>query len=159
VVLDASGNIVQVGDKSNVVDDALGGSAYYLGRIELEIPLGSSGKELGLRPSIFVDAGALWGLNQPNLIVPRKFCVPTKAGVGISTPGEDNSCPTDTRLAIDSPYLEVYRGDTPSPRLSVGFGVNWNSPFGPFRIDIAKALMKADGDDTKLITFNVGTAF
>ena len=31
--------------------------------------------------------------------------------------------------------------------------------FGPFRIDIAKALTKADGDDTKLITFNVGTAF
>jgi outer membrane protein insertion porin family len=37
--------------------------------------------------------------------------------------------------------------------------VNWNSPFGPFRIDIAKALIKAEGDDTKLFTFNVGTAF
>jgi hypothetical protein len=41
----------------------------------------------------------------------------------------------------------------------VGAGVNWNSPFGPFRIDIAKALTKAEGDDTKLLTFNVGTAF
>ncbi|MEA2283929.1 MAG: outer membrane protein insertion porin family, partial [Solirubrobacteraceae bacterium] len=32
-------------------------------------------------------------------------------------------------------------------------------PFGPFRIDIAKALIKAPGDQTKLLTFNVGTAF
>ena len=52
-----------------------------------------------------------------------------------------------------------FLGNTPSPRLSVGFGVNWNSPFGPFRIDIAKALLSEPGDDTKLFTFNVGTAF
>ena len=50
-------------------------------------------------------------------------------------------------------------GNTAKPRVSVGFGVNWNSPFGPFRIDIAKALVKAEGDDTKFFTFNVGTAF
>ena len=56
-------------------------------------------------------------------------------------------------------FEEEYLGDTLKPRLSVGFGVNWNSPFGPFRIDIAKALLKEPGDDTKLITFNVGTQF
>jgi outer membrane protein assembly factor BamA len=39
-------------------DDALGGRAYYLGRAELEIPLGSAPSELGLRPSVFVDVGA-----------------------------------------------------------------------------------------------------
>jgi outer membrane protein insertion porin family len=58
-----------------------------------------------------------------------------------------------------NPFEEFYFGDTWKPRLSVGFGVNWNSPFGPFRIDIAKALLKEPGDDTKLITFNVGTQF
>jgi outer membrane protein insertion porin family len=41
----------------------------------------------------------------------------------------------------------------------VGFGVNWNSPFGPFRIDIAKVLLKEPGDQPKTITFNVGTQF
>ena len=56
-------------------------------------------------------------------------------------------------------FEEVYLGDTLKPRVSVGFGVNWNSPFGPFRIDIAKALLKEPGDDAKLITFNVGTQF
>ena len=45
------------------------------------------------------------------------------------------------------------------PRLSVGIGVNWDSPFGPLRIDIAKALLKQEGDDTKLFSFNVGTQF
>jgi len=57
------------------------------------------------------------------------------------------------------PFREVYLGDSPSPRVSVGFGVNWNSPFGPFRVDIARALVHEPGDDTKLFTFNVGTAF
>jgi outer membrane protein insertion porin family len=33
------------------------------------------------------------------------------------------------------------------------------SPFGPLRIDIAKAILKQEGDDTKLFSFNVGTSF
>ena len=45
------------------------------------------------------------------------------------------------------------------PRLSIGIGVNWVSPFGPLRLDLAKALLKQKGDDTKLFTFNVGTQF
>jgi outer membrane protein insertion porin family len=56
-------------------------------------------------------------------------------------------------------FEERFLGDSWKPRLSVGFGVNWNSPFGPFRIDIARALLKQEGDDTKLFTFNVGTQF
>ena len=56
-------------------------------------------------------------------------------------------------------FREVYFGDTAKPRLAIGIGVNWNSPFGPFRIDFAKVLLKAEGDDTKKFTFNVGTQF
>jgi outer membrane protein insertion porin family len=41
----------------------------------------------------------------------------------------------------------------------VGIGVNWNSPFGPFRIDFAHVLSKVDGDETKKFTFSVGTQF
>ena len=57
------------------------------------------------------------------------------------------------------PFQEVFLGDSPRPRVSIGIGVNWNSPFGPFRIDFAKVLMKQKGDDTKSFTFNVGTQF
>ena len=43
--------------------------------------------------------------------------------------------------------------------MSVGIGVNWNSPFGPFRINFAYPLLKQEGDDTKRFSFNVGTQF
>ena len=64
-----------------------------------------------------------------------------------------------TSSGVIGAFTERYVGDSPSPRVSIGIGVNWNSPFGPFRIDIAKALVKQKGDDTKLFNFNVGTAF
>ncbi len=69
--------------------------------------------------------------------------------------------PTDFKLPDQQlpPFKEAFFADSPKPRVSVGFGINWNSPFGPFRIDIAKALVKVKGDNTKLITFNVGTQF
>jgi outer membrane protein insertion porin family len=153
VPFDATG--APILDAKRITDDALGGRALYQARAELEIPLGSSGRELGLRPSLFVDAGAVFGLKAPPLI---KYCAPgTNAPTGTNgasvLPGQ--SCPANTLASFEERYL----GDTPKPRISVGFGVNWNSPFGPFRIDIAKALTKADGDDTKLFTFNVGTGF
>jgi outer membrane protein insertion porin family len=147
-------NGLPITDRSRISDDALGGRAFYRGRAELEIPLGSSGRELGLRPSIFADVGALFGVKQPPLI---KFCSPTST-TGTergSTVVPGQACPAGTRANFEERFL----GNTAKPRISVGAGVNWNSPFGPFRIDIAKALTKAEGDDTKLFSFNVGTAF
>ena len=52
-----------VGDQ--LVDDALGGTAYYLGRFEVEIPLGSGARELGLRPSIYAQFGSLFNITRP----------------------------------------------------------------------------------------------
>ena len=56
-------------------------------------------------------------------------------------------------------FKELFQGNSAKPRLSIGIGVNWVSPFGPLRIDLAKALLKQEGDDTKLFSFNVGTQF
>jgi len=56
-------------------------------------------------------------------------------------------------------FEEVFLGNSPSPRVSVGIGVSWNSPFGPFRFDLAKALKTQPGDDVQLFQFNVGTQF
>ncbi|MFZ5795914.1 MAG: BamA/TamA family outer membrane protein, partial [Pseudomonadota bacterium] len=58
-----------------------------------------------------------------------------------------------------APFKEVFGGNSARPRISVGAGVNWNSPFGPLRIDLAYAVLKDKSDDSKLITFNVGTQF
>jgi outer membrane protein insertion porin family len=182
IPFDEQGNPIT--ERRRIVDDAIGGRAYYLGRAEVEIPLGSGAKDLGLRPSVFLDVGALFGVKRPlptavfpdangdgklePLVRPilsaegLRQCVPTVSGGQVITiPNDAAGCPTGTNLAANTiePFLERFVGNTPKPRVSVGFGVNWNSPFGPFRIDIAKALVKAEGDDTKLITFNVGTAF
>src|SRR3546814_11820228 len=54
---DGSITYVRGEGNNNVSDDALGGKAYYLARAEMEIPLGSGARELGLRPSIFAEIG------------------------------------------------------------------------------------------------------
>lgn len=160
----ATGNYIRSDGNNNVSDDALGGKIYYLARAEVEIPLGSGAREMGLRPSIFMDAGAVAGLKNPGTINFAGYCDPgTSAPTGstrVRATGTASApvCGANFDFAGGN-FEEEYLGDTLKPRLSVGFGVNWNSPFGPFRIDIAKALLKEPGDDNKLITFNVGTQF
>ena len=127
----ADGTVVE--DESTWVNDSIGGQAYYLGRVELQVPLGSKGAELGLRPSVYVDVGGLWDAPQQIFITPPP-------------PGQFG-------------YKEFYYGDSAAPRVSIGAGVSWNSPFGPFRFDLAKALVTQQGDITKVFQFNVGTQF
>ena len=158
-------------------DDALGGKVYYLAHAEIEIPLGAGARELGLRPAVFVDAGAVGNLRSPvlyngNGIYNGTCTVSTTAADGTVTNGTpvlakrpgQVGCPLPASAAETVTYngngfQETFLGNTLSPRLSIGFGVNWNSPFGPFRIDIAKALLKQPGDDPKTVTFNIGTQF
>jgi len=206
--LDGSGNYVLPTDvtRNNTVDDALGGRAYYLGHVELELPLGSGARELGLRPSIFMDVGSVFGVKKPRLTciqgstdsscstffqrdangnplpifrdildtngnvqyvntvtnsdgTTSQTITPCAIGTGTSATSCTGTTVNTRYQSTIAPFQEQFFGNTWKPRLSVGFGVNWNSPFGPFRIDIAKALLKEPGDDTQLITFNVGTQF
>lgn len=46
-----------------------------------------------------------------------------------------------------------------SPRVAAGFGVAWDSPFGPIRLDFARAFVKQDFDKTESFRFDVGTKF
>jgi outer membrane protein insertion porin family len=185
---DAAGKQILVTDKDQIVDDALGGRAYYSGRLELEIPLGAGARELGLRPTVYVQAGALFGLTRPQATI--DFPVAAD-GTVLPLPARDNDgndlfsyvnaagqvattiCPAglpdsaggcngiipNTPQIAAQPFFERFVGNSAKPRISVGTGVNWNSPFGPLRVDLAYALVKDIGDDDKLITFNVGTAF
>jgi outer membrane protein insertion porin family len=169
-------------DERARIDDALGGRAYYQGRVEIDIPLGSGAKELGLRPSIFLDVGSVFKVKTPTLTTLANFRDPadgrtkflcrnattgaTEFGTqAVTTPpggsptpsGDYNQCRTG--FSPQAPFEERFFGDSWKPRMSVGAGVNWNSPFGPFRIDFAYALLKEEGDDTKKFSFNVGTQF
>ena len=167
-----------VTDRKQYSDDSLGGRAYYFGKFELQIPLGSGAQELGIRPSLFANFGSVFGVKSPVTISnppPGQFrevsnadgtrlCVVTDVtnttATNQSVPA-GTDCPTGTTIngSSISPFEERFLGNTWRPRVSVGLGVNWNSPFGPFRIDVAKALVKYPGDDPKLFTFNVGTQF
>ena len=158
---------------TNQVSDALGGKTYYMGRLELEAPTNSTLKSLGLRPSVFVDVGSVWNLTRPNLANIPGFCsIVEGTAPNLSTRTEaltagqtQTDCPTalgvpaSSTISFAPGFREFYRGDSPKPRLAIGIGVNWTSPFGPLRLDLAKALLTQEGDDTKLFSFNVGTAF
>ncbi|WP_121076993.1 outer membrane protein assembly factor BamA [Sphingomonas trueperi] len=201
----ATGTQTVITSRDQIVDDALGGKAYYLTKAELELPLGSGAAELGLRPSIYVQMGSLFSIRRPavNGYFPP-YIDPTTGKQGVNndalnspsvTPrplndsagnplytvtsgdqlGNYTTCTIGYAAAAGQPcvgtsintralnqsglFYEQYRGSTAAPRISVGFGVNWNSPFGPLRIDVAKALVSQPGDDKKLVTFNVGTQF
>ncbi len=189
-VLDDNGLPTLITDRDSIRDDSIGGRNYYLGRAEIEIPLGTGARELGLRPSIFLDVGALWGVDQPvlqdnplglpfldangNALFFESVAALDDAGAPIL---DGNGNPTFTQITTINPIAadgvtpntvtirqgtairEVFLGDSPSPRITAGIGVNWNSPFGPFRIDFAQTIRKVDGDDDKTFTFNVGTQF
>jgi outer membrane protein insertion porin family len=170
VVNNAPANVPRL-SRRDIQDDAIGGKAYYLARAELEIPLGSGAKELGLRPSVFVDAGAVFSVTKPLLqtVQARSTNADGTEGPPLYFTGViTNNVPETSTVATNADgsartavllFEERFLGDTWKPRVSVGIGVNWNSPFGPFRIDVARALLKEPGDDTKLFTFNVGTQF
>ncbi len=185
-----TGPLIPSTKRSQWTDDAIGGKYYYMGRAELEIPLGSGARELGLRPSVFVDAGAVWGVRRPKLLstgptgiflatrdaegrqlytqideaaVVGGTCTASRTSV-VTTATNPNppaclTSPANEALGRNYAFDERFVGNSPKPRLSIGVGVNWNSPFGPFRIDFAKVLLKEKGDDTKAFTFNVGTQF
>ena len=53
----------------------------------------------------------------------------------------------------------VCLADSSSIRASVGASILWNSPLGPLRLDVAKALTKQDFDKEQLIRFGASTKF
>jgi outer membrane protein insertion porin family len=171
-------------NQKNWRTDALGGRAYYMGRLEVEFPSSSALKNLGLRPSAFVDIGSVWNLRKPDLLNVLGTCTGPDDSIGVpdtdstgetidvvagktceqaavdagATPGSTGTA-KDFHFNDQSGAREFFLGNSIRPRLSVGVGVNWVSPFGPLRIDIAKALLKQKGDETKFFSFNVGTQF
>ncbi|HEY6816678.1 MAG TPA: outer membrane protein assembly factor BamA, partial [Croceibacterium sp.] len=192
-VVDENGEGVLIAiDDDRTQDDSLGGTAMYVARAEVEIPMGSAVRELGIRPSVFLDAGSVFGIVQPQLTssafpagtfvaerdvsgnalytqidtatLTGTVCVPTSSSITINAvnPNPPACLPTNQNAPRGSslpPYVEEFYGDTWKPRVVIGVGVNWNSPFGPFRINIAYPLVSYEGDDTKRFSFNVGTQF
>ncbi len=119
-----------IGPRDNLTTDALGGNVFYKASLEVYIPLGSGARELGIEASMFIDAGALFSID-----LPKELFNPA------------------TQL------IHTIVGNTPKPRVSAGIGFTWMSPFGPFRVDFARAILSDPFDKTEFFQFNIGTRF
>ncbi len=118
-----------VGPRDTRTNAFLGGNAYYIASVGVAIPLGRAVQEMGVRVDTFIDVGALSKVDLEEF--------------------DFNGNPLDNSYVFSNG----------SPRVSAGFGVSWESPFGPFRIDVARAIRKQPFDEPEVIQFNVGTVF
>ncbi|MBT3700865.1 MAG: outer membrane protein assembly factor BamA [Alphaproteobacteria bacterium] len=49
--------------------------------------------------------------------------------------------------------------DDGAPRFTIGFGMSWQSPFGPIRLDFTEALVAKQFDEKEFFRFSFGTRF
>jgi len=122
-----------VGPHDTVTGDSLGGNKYYVGTVQLGIPLGLP-KELGISGRVFSDFGSLWSNDQKNIIL------------------------TPTQLASTG-GVQPHVFDSAGIRISAGVGVSWKSPVGPIRLDVAMPIKKEPFDQTQLFRVSFGTKF
>ena len=142
----------------NGFQQSLGGRALYIGRAELFFPLGEAALESGINASAFFDVGSLFSAE--NNVLPECPFNLTEFNdfVALQEAGGDDLPSFEDTFGF-SPTTNCLAGNSISPRISVGIGFSWQSPFGPFRIDLAKTLRSQLGDDTQTLQFNVGTVF
>ena len=131
--------------------DALGGTKYWGASFELQMPFWFLPKEVGLKGSVYADAGGLfdykgptsWAqtgeVNVPGCIAPTQASATTGA-----LPGNCLGLQYDSGNVV---------------RTSVGVGIIWASPFGPLRFDYAVPLTKGQFDRVQQFKFGGGTSF
>jgi outer membrane protein insertion porin family len=126
--------------------NALGGTTYFGGSLEVQFPIWGLPRDLGLRGAVFADAGTLFGYNGATTFNP---------------PGVPSYCPQ-----AGTPFADYTNQptcinllDKKTIRSSVGVSLLWQSPLGPLRFDYAWVLSKATGDQTQQFRFSGGTSF
>jgi len=138
--------------------NAIGGTTYFGGSLEVQFPIFGLPRDLGLKGAVFADAGTLFGYEGPT-----SFNVAGNTflnGFAPTTCIQDPSIPQNCIQVLDSKKL----------RSSVGASLLWSSPLGPIRFDYAIALSKEEGilaangakiggDRTQAFRFSGGTRF
>ena len=122
-------DVAGIGPVDLATGSFLGGNAFYAASAGVAIPLGAAAEEMGIQLTAFIDVGALAKLDLEDT--------------------DFQGFPIDNSLVISNG----------SPRIAVGIGIIWQSPFGPFRIDFAEAIRKEPTDRTQFLQFNIGTTF
>jgi len=106
---------------------------------------------LGGNAYYVVDAQAQFPLG-----LPEELAVQGRAFVYFGALAE-----ADTTVPFDPIFgdLSSFFRDSGDPRMSVGVGLSWASPFGPIEVDLSKAIIKEHFDQDETFSFNVGTRF
>ncbi len=127
--------------------DALGGSKYWGASFELQMPFWFLPKEVGLKGSVYADAGGLWDYQG------------TKNWVATGEVNVPGCIPPTQVPATSGTCLGLQYDDQNVVRTSVGVGLIWASPFGPLRFDYAVPLTKGQFDRVQQFKFGGGTSF
>jgi outer membrane protein insertion porin family len=125
-------------------NDALGGTYYWGASMEVQYPFYFLPKDSGFRGAVFVDTGAEWGY-KGETVWPSNGEI---NGTFVTNTGVPITCQCGMQVA-----------DTPTPRVSVGASLIWDSPFGPLRFDFAYPILKQSYDRLQWFQFGGGTRF
>lgn len=126
-------------------NNALGGTTYFGGTLEVQFPIFGLPREVGLKGAVFADAGTLFGYEGQ-----RDF----SASLGVPP-----NCPGLPNFAANRQPTCVDVLDSRKIRSSVGVSLLWASPLGPLRFDYAFVTSKVFGDQTQAFRFSGGTSF
>ncbi|GEO97984.1 outer membrane protein assembly factor BamA [Methylobacterium haplocladii] len=130
---------------SDARSNAIGGTTYFGGTLEVQFPIPGIPKDLGLKGAVFADAGTLFGYSGRT-----QFNVNGDAFINGTPQGAGGIC-NYTSIGAGATRVEpecVNVRDKPTIRSSVGASILWNSPLGPIRFDYAYALSKDEGVQT-----------
>jgi outer membrane protein insertion porin family len=128
--------------------DALGGTKYWGASAELQMPFWFLPKEVGLKGSVYADAGSLWDYKGPT----------TWAQTGELTTTQNSNC-VNGKGTVPGTCTGLQFDNGNVVRSSVGVGLIWASPFGPLRFDYAVPLTKGPNDRVQQFKFGGGTSF
>jgi outer membrane protein insertion porin family len=122
--------------------NAIGGTTYIGGTLEVQFPIPGIPKDLGLKGAVFADAGTLFGYSGR-----RNFDVNRDGFINGTPDGRGTTCNYNSfgagAITVEPECVNVR--DSAKIRSSVGASILWNSPLGPIRFDYAYALTKDEG--------------
>jgi outer membrane protein insertion porin family len=117
--------------------NALGGTTYFGGSLEVQFPIFGLPRDLGLKGAVFADAGTLFNYDGGSKGITNS------AFLGCPNGSEARQFNVATNSAYQNNVACVR--DKNVIRSSVGVSLLWQSPLGPIRFDYAYALSKDDG--------------
>ncbi|GJE39720.1 outer membrane protein assembly factor BamA [Methylobacterium persicinum] len=117
--------------------NAIGGSTYVGGTLEVQFPLYGVPRDLGLKGALFADAGTLFGYH-------GKTTFDVNGDQFINGYSNGRCAFNAYTIGVEPECVNVR--DKATIRSSVGASILWNSPLGPIRFDYAYALSKDEGE-------------